>query len=338
MSKRTTSIAPLGQFQFPPAVEFANLPTPLVPLEQLSKEIGHELHCKRDDLTEAALTGNKIRKLEFLLAAALDAGAEGVVTCGGAQSNHARATALAAARLGLRSKLLLRTTDPEHPPALEGNVLLDRLAGAEIRWISPEQYAAREALLAKEVEASNNTLYAIPEGGSNALGAVGYIRCAEELGEQLGQVPATIVCAVGSGGTAAGLIAGCRLFDLPYRVIGICVADDKPTFQGRIAGICHELAQRFHVDVAIDPEGVEVWDGYVGRGYALSQPEELATIVRVARSEGLVLDPVYTGKAMYGLLTELEKGRELAEPIVFLHTGGIFGLFDQTEALRALLD
>ncbi len=342
MTKRTQSVSRTFEFSYPPSVELAHLPTPLLPLETFAEHLNRQVLCKRDDLTGAALSGNKVRKLEFLLADALDQGATGVITCGGLQSNHARATALAAARLGLRCHLLLRSNDTEAEPPLEGNVLLDRLAGATIELITPAQYGERDTLMAKRAkelaaEHTDTVWQPIPEGGSNALGAWGYVRCVEELASQLGAVPATIIYAVGSGGTGAGLIAGCRLFDLPYRLIGVSVGDDRATFQRRIAGILAEMAATWAIDVTNEPEGIEVWDDYVGLGYAISREEELKTIVQLAREEGLVLDPVYSGKAMHGLICEARKGRPLGDPIVFLHTGGIYGLFPKAEQLSSLL-
>lgn len=329
------------ELDFPPSIDLARLPTPLEPLERLSERLGLQLICKRDDLTGTTLTGNKVRKLEFLLAASLDAGFAGVVTCGGEQSNHARATALACARLGLDAHLLLRTADPAHPPVASGNLLLGRLAGASVEWITAEQYRERDALMAVAAERlqqqSGDRYDVIPEGGSNALGAWGYVRCAQELAHQLGRVAATVVYPVGSGGTAAGLIAGCRLLDLPYRLVGVCVSDDRRSFQQRIAAILRRFAERWKLDVASDAEDIELWDGYVGLGYARSRREELACIADLAQTEGLVLDPVYTGKAMFGLLSELAAGRLLGEPIVFMHTGGVFGLEAQARQLEALL-
>lgn len=324
-------------FPYPPSVRLAHLPTPLLALEHASRYLGVQLLCKRDDLTGSALSGNKVRKLDFLLAAALESKCGGVITCGGAQSNHARATALAAARMGLTSHLLLRTADPLVPPACTGNILLDRMAGASIQWITAGQYAYRDDLMANEAARLRRELghdyYVIPEGGSNALGACGYIRCAEELASQLGRGEATVVFAVGSGGTAAGLIAGCRLLNLPYRLIGICVADDGQTFRRRIAAILHDMSNTFGANVVVDEKEIELWDDYVGRGYALSRDEELSCIIDIAQMEGLILDPVYTGKAMYGLVTELRRGRRLPGPIVFLHTGGIYGLLGQSEQM-----
>lgn len=328
-------------YDLPARIHLAQLPTPLQPLERLSERLGVRILCKRDDLTESALSGNKVRKLEFLLADALAAGFTGVVTCGGEQSNHARATAIAAARVGLEAHLLLRTRDPHEPPPLSGNILLDRLAGATIEWISAEAYAEREARLeaaARDLEAARGGRFAvIPEGGSNALGAWGYVRCAEELAAQLGQAPATIVHAVGSGGTSAGLHAGCRLLALPYDVLGICVCDDRPTFQRRIAEVLVEMGERWSLDVRKEADEIEILDHYTGLGYALSRDEELKTIIELVRAEGLVFDPVYSGKAMHGLLREIAAGRALREPIVFIHTGGIFGLEAKAAQFSPLL-
>lgn len=312
----------------PERVRLARLPTPVERLARMSERLGVEIWCKRDDLTGAGLSGNKVRKLEFLLCDALARGARTVVTCGGEQSNHARATALACARLGLRSVLLLRTPDPSCPPRLEGNLVLDRLAGAEVRWITPQQYRARAELLAAtaaEVERG----YVVPEGGSNALGSWGYVGCLEEL---LAEVPSpfTVVYACGSGGTGAGLLLGRALLDARnVRVVGVNVCDDRDTFVGVIGRILQEAGH------AAAATGIEIQDGYVGLGYARSRPEELRLIEAVARAEGLVLDPVYTGKAFFAMATELARDREcFGQRIVFLHTGGIFGLFtSQTAAL-----
>ncbi|MCA9672908.1 MAG: D-cysteine desulfhydrase family protein [Myxococcales bacterium] len=326
---------------YPPSLDLARLDTPLQPLERLSEQLGIETLVKRDDMTGVLLSGNKVRKLEFLLAAAVDAGARGVITCGGQQSNHARATALSAARLGLGCELLLRCTDPESPPTPSANILLDRVAGAKIEWITKAQYAERDALMAERAAAleqqTGGPWYVVPEGGSNALGAWGYVRCLHELRAELGDQPATIVCAVGSGGTVAGLVAGCRIYDMPYRVVGFCVCDDRPTFQQRIAAILDEMASDYDVDVATEPEGIEIIDAYVGDGYALSRDEELVSIIEVARLEGIVTDPVYTGKALYGLRQEIAKGKRFDGPLVFLHTGGIYGLLAKAQQITPLL-
>ena len=172
------------EIPYPVRLDLARTPTPFEPLPRLSEKFGIDMHVKRDELTGADLTGNKIRKLEFLLADALENGCDTVITCGAAQSNHARATAIAAVKLGLGVRLLLRTRDPANPPALEGNILLDRLVGAEIVWLTFEEYGRRAEVLAAEAESLRNsgkTPYVIPEGGSNAIGAWGYVRAVEEL-------------------------------------------------------------------------------------------------------------------------------------------------------------
>jgi D-cysteine desulfhydrase len=333
---------------YPPRVALARTPTPLERLAATGDQLGIELHVKRDDLTGAELSGNKVRKLEFLLADALERGADTVVTCGGAQSNHCRATALAAARLRLASVLLLRTPDPASPPPTDGNILLDRLAGAEIRWISRAEYAAREEAFAREVErlrAHGRRPYVIPEGGSNAIGSWGYIAAAEELAHDLAALPprpTTIVYAAGSGGTGAGLVAGARMTGLTergVRVAGVNVCDDRDYFVRTIGRICGELAERWPgVAPKIAPADIDIVDGYVGDGYAMSRPEELVLLRDLCRDEGLVLDPVYTGKAFYGLTRELARDRtRFGERVVFLHTGGIFGLFATAEEIAAVL-
>lgn len=317
-----------------PSVTLALRPTPLQRMERLSAELGIDLWFKRDDLTGASLSGNKVRKLELLLGDAVAAGADTVLTCGGIQSNHARATAIAAAQLGLQSVLILRGTPPDR---LEGNLLLDRLVGARIRWVTPEQYRERDAVFAEEVaklRADGRRPYVIPEGGSNALGALGYARAWDELETQAAVTGVrfdSVVCAVGSGGTLAGLLAGARLRNFTGRVVGVNVCDDAPTFERIVGDLLDELGDRWGIP-ATGP-AVELLDGFVGRGYALSTPEELALLRHVATLEGQILDPVYTGKALFGLVSTLRQSRAaFGERVAFLHSGGIFGLFPKAGA------
>lgn len=332
----------------PPRRELARTPTPLEFLPRTSRAAGVEIYVKRDDLTGMALSGNKIRKLEYIMADVLDRGADTVLTCGGAQSNHARATAVAAARLGLNCRLILRTTDPSRPPAPTGNILLDRMAGARIVWITPEEYRQRDAVFAREaarLREQGRHPYSIPEGASNALGAWGYIRAAEELARDIARLPGghdrptTIVVAAGSGGTAAGLILGIRRLGLQARVKAVNVCDDRAYFTAAIGAICEEAIATYGLEISFERDGdIDILDGYVGRGYALSSPGELRLIAEVARREGLFLDPVYTGKAFYGMLEELKHDpRCFGERIIFIHTGGLFGLFPQADAMTPLL-
>ncbi len=333
---------------YPPHINLARLPTPFHPLPHLSAKLGVELFMKRDDLTGIALSGNKIRKLEFVLADTVAQKANTVLTCGGAQSNHCRATAIAAAMLGLNCRLLLRTSDPLNPPPPEGNILLDQMAGAEIVWITPEEYKIRDEILEREAKSLRNAgrkPYMIPEGASTALGVWGYIKCLEELINDIANLPDgankdyTIVSATGSGGTSAGLILGNKIFDFNARVVGINVCDDHDYFVRVIGEICENAISDYQLEIDFSRDSdINIIDGYVGRGYALSRPEELAEICGLARTEGIFLDPVYTGKAFFGMLQELKQNPKcFGERIIFIHTGGIFGLFSRAREIESLL-
>ena len=338
----------MSRIPYPDRIPLANTPTPLQEMKRLSAELGPAVYFKRDDLTGSEVSGNKIRKLEFLLAEALRQEADLIITCGGAQSNHARATAAAATRLGISSRLVLRTDDPKNPPPLSGNILLDRMVGAEIVWITPDQYQDRGRILAEmaqELKARGRKPYIVPEGGSTGLGAFGYIRAVEELAQDLAALPGgieeptTLIAATGSGGTLAGLALGVRLTDLPARVVGINVAADRAYFLAEVGRIGAEAVSAFLPDLNFDPDrDFEILDGYVGLGYALSREEELSAIRDLAHLEGVILDPVYTGKAYYGMRLELLRDPEtFGSRIVFLHTGGLFGLFPKARQLTALL-
>lgn len=334
--------------KYPVRVDLARTPTPLQWMQRFSEKLGVEVYIKRDDLTGTELTGNKVRKLEFVLADALAKNADIVLTCGGAQSNHSRATAIGAARLGLRCRLILRTPDPSNPPAPEANLLLDRLAGAEIVWITPEEYRRRHEIFDREANAlkkQGHTPYVIPEGASHALGAWGYIRAAEELKKDIASLPGganhpvTITHATGSGGTTAGLILGARLHRLNARVVGFNVSDDRDHFVRVVGEICEEAISTYKLGTSFSRErDIEIVDGYVGRGYALSRPEELEFLCELARIEGIFLDPVYTLKAFYGMTQEIRKNpTAFGKRVIFIHTGGLFGLFAKGEELAPYL-
>jgi D-cysteine desulfhydrase len=333
---------------YPLRIELARLPTPIQSLRRLGEKLPAELYIKRDDLTGTALSGNKIRKLEFVFADALAQEADTVITCGGAQSNHCRATAIAAAMLGLNCRLLLRTPDPSNPPFPEGNILLDRMSGAKIIWIKPEEYKKRDVFFEREATSLKNAgqkPYIIPEGASDAIGAWGYLRAVEELVNDLAGIPGgatqpiTVINAAGSGGTSAGLILGAKVFDLNARVVSINVCDDREYFVGVIGDICESVLANYHLEIDFSRKrDIEIIDGYVGRGYALSQPDELMLISEVAKTEGIFLDPVYTGKAFFGMVQELRRDPQcFGQRIIFIHTGGIFGLFPKAKELEPLL-
>ncbi len=335
----------MAAIDYPPRVDLARAPTPLEPLPRTGAELGVELWIKRDDLTGLELTGNKVRKLEFLLEDARAAGADHLITCGGEQSNHARATAFAAARAGLGCTLLLRTRDPAQPPPLGGNILLDRLVGADIVWISYEEYRRRGELMAREADRLRDrgrTPYVIPEGGSNAVGAWGYVRCAAELAADLAALPpmpTTVIHACGSGGTSAGLVLGARIVGLDARLACVNVCDDAAYFTRIIDSICADFTERYGRGAGASAADIDIVNGYVGRGYGKSRPEELALLVAVARREGLVLDPTYTGKAFFGLTRELAEHRErFAQRVVFIHTGGAFGTMAAGDVLEPSLE
>ncbi len=305
-----------------PRIRIAQLPTPLEPLPRLTEQWGGPtLWVKRDDLTGFGLSGNKVRKLEFHLAAARDAGATTLITCGALQSNHARAAAIAGAREGFEVMLLLRTADGRAPAEPTGNYLLQRLAGAETRFITPDQYRNRDELMeatAKQI----GRAWVIPEGASDALGAQGFELAAEEVSEQWSSLaggPVTWWHAASSGGTTAGMGATVDRLGLKVTVVGCSVGEPLDELAGRIGHIWEERDSR--------PERpkVELTESYIGRGYGLTTDEELAVQVEATRLTGLLFDPTYTGKAMYGLKKEIERGRFAKDDhVIFWHTGGGF--------------
>lgn len=317
-------------------IALCHTPTPIWHNRALSALVGCELWVKRDDMTAGAAAGNKIRKLEYLMADALAHGATTVITCGGLQSNHARATALVARELGLSPVLLLRTTDPGAPPPMAGNVLLDRLVGAELRFITPAEYRERARLLAEvaaELSARGEVPYVIPEGGSNGIGSFGYVSAIEELREQqdAGDLPSEldlIAFACGSGGTAAGIALGLsRHPDVAKRAAAFAVCDDRAYFERTISAIATEMS-------ALDPtlggvEALDIYDAYKGPAYGVASPEQLDFVTRVAQVSGLVLDPTYTGKALFGL-SQLPNKPARA---LFVHTGGLPGLLAEGEVM-----
>ncbi|MBQ3783321.1 MAG: D-cysteine desulfhydrase family protein [Lachnospiraceae bacterium] len=324
-------------------LNLANLPTPIQKLTNISKELGVDIYIKRDDLTGGETSGNKIRKLEYTVAKAIDEGAQLLITCGGIQSNHCRATAAVAAKLGLRSHLVLRID--EEPP-VEGNYLLDKILGAEITFISRADYSKRRAEIMQnikeEYEKQGIKAYVIPEGASDGIGNIGYLESVKEIKkqeEELGISFQTIVCAVGSGSTYGGLFLGTKLYDPEKTVLGFNVCDDEQYFLDVCTRICRETVELLGKNIEIKPEDMHIVDGHKGIGYAISTDEELAFLIKLAREEGLILDPVYTGKAFYGLYQEIKEGKlkDLGN-VLFIHTGGVFGLFPKQEQLAEVLE
>lgn len=303
----------------------AQLPTPLEAMPRLSAALGGpQLWVKRDDQTGLGLGGNKTRKLETLCAAALAAGADTLITAGAIQSNHCRQTAAAAARLGLACSLVLAGDPPVRP---SGNLLLDGLFGAEIVWTSfAERPAALQATEA-ELRARGKHPYLIPYGGSSPLGAAAYAYALEELLAQ-GAPPDWIVFASSSGGTQAGLIAGARLLGYPGRILGISVDEPAVELQAKVAALVTDTAELLGQPVSLTPEEVLVNADYLGAGYAVMGEAEAEAIRLFARHEGLLVDPVYTGRAAAGLIDLIHRGHFTKdETVLFWHTGGAPALF-----------
>jgi L-cysteate sulfo-lyase len=310
-------------------------PTPLEPMQRLTRLLGGpNLWIKRDDCTGLASGGNKTRKLEYLMADALARGADTVITQGATQSNHARQTAAIAAKLGLHCHLILedrtgyRHDDYRH----SGNVFLDRLFGAQLSEVPAETDMDQAmAQLAQTLRDRGRKPYIIPGGGSNPIGALGYVTCALELVDQAnnqGLAVDTVVTATGSAGTQAGLVAGIEGARAGIPVLGIGVRAAKQPQEDKVFQLATQTAELLGVPGAVAREAVVANGDYVGAGYGLPTPGMIEAVSLVARTEGILLDPVYSGKAMAGLLDLIRKERfGKGQNIVFLHTGGAAGLF-----------
>jgi L-cysteate sulfo-lyase len=320
-------------------VRFAHLPTPLEPLpgltEQLTREDGSgpTLWIKRDDCTGLAGGGNKTRKLEYLLGDALAQDADTLVTQGAIQSNHVRQTAAAAAIFSLKCEIILeaRTGSNAVDYNRSGNVLLDELLGARHRTVAGgSDMNAELAKVAAEVAAAGGRPYVIPGGGSNAIGALGYAECALELvtqANEMGLEIDRIVTATGSAGTHAGLVAGLAVMGANIPVLGIGVRAPKDVQEANVFRLAQETAALFgHADRVTRDMVVADCD-YVGAGYGLIDSAVIDALKTIARSDAILLDPVYTGKAMKGLIALSKAGKFDGETVVFLHTGGAQGLF-----------
>jgi len=327
------------QFSRFPRVRLANLPTCLEEMPNLSKVLGGpRLFVKRDDSTGLGFGGNKVRKLEFLMGEALARKADTVITTGGVQSNHARQTAAAAAKLNLKSILVLRG---EEPNLYKGNLLLDTILGAEVRFVqtSNSQETDRIAYqIASQIEEDGGIAYVIPTGGSVPTGCLAYAAAALEIVTQIKEKGIEIdyaVVANGSGGTQAGLTLGFKALHSGIKVIGISVSQAKQELKRRILQLGNQTAEKLGIDTALDEEDVVVYDEYVGQGYAIPTRECVEAIKLLSRTEGLFLDPVYTGKAMAGLTDLIRKGvLRKGENVLFMHTGGTPALFAMEEIFQ----
>jgi L-cysteate sulfo-lyase len=328
-----------------PRVRLFTAPTPLHPLPALSKFLGGpEIWIKRDDCTEVATGGNKVRKLEFLAGEALSQGADHLVTQGAVQSNHVRQTAAVAARLGLKCTALLEhrveTNDADYLQG--GNVFLDRLmdVAVEYRPGGADMQAELEAKAAA-LRAEGHRPYAIPGGGSNPVGALGYVSAAQELVQQAdaqGLHIDLVVHATGSAGTQAGLVVGMQGMNAGVRVLGIGVRAPKDRQEANVHRLAEATAAHLGLAAGIPRAAIEANCNYVGAGYGVPTPGMIEAVTLLARLEGVLLDPVYSGKGMAGLIDLIRKGAiGRDQRVVFLHTGGAVGLFAYRQAFEASL-
>ena len=318
-----------------PRVRFAHLPTPLEHMPRLSAELGGpEIWIKRDDCTGMSTGGNKTRKLEWLMAEAKDQGADIVLTQGATQSNHARQTAAFAARMGLDCHILLedRTKKTDHDYNDSGNVFLDHLHGASVEHCAenPDMNGEMEKV-AEKFRAQGRKAYTIPGGGSNPTGALGYVNCAMEMINQANDMGLKIdhlVHATGSAGTQAGLIAGLKGINAGVPLLGIGVRAPKPKQEENVFNLAVKTCDKLGISGAVKREDVVANCDYVGQGYGFPAAGTIDAIKLLARTEAILLDPVYSGKGMAGLIDLIRKGFfTKGENVVFLHTGGAVGLF-----------
>ncbi len=308
-----------------PSIKIAHLPTPVEALPRLTAELGGPtILVKRDDLTGLAFGGNKTRKLEFLLAEAQANGAHTVLTAGAVQSNHCRQTAAACARLNFACTLIL---SGEKPQIATGNLLLDQLFNAEIIWSSPEE---RDEILQKTFQnawEAGRRPYLIPYGGSNTTGATAYVYAIHELLTQQYQ-PDWIVFASSSSGTQAGLVAGAKIFGFKGKVLGISVDEPEDSLKDRVATLASAVTDFLGEKTSFLARDILVTDNYRGAGYGVMGAAEIEAIRLFARTEGLILDPVYTGRAAAGMIDLIRQGFfNPDETVLFWHTGGTPAIF-----------
>lgn len=316
----------------PKSLLLANLPTPIQKIYFNDKEF----YIKRDDYTGMELSGNKIRKLEYLLYDALKNKSDYVFTRGGEQSNHARATAIAAASLGIKSKLFLWGPERKN---YDGNMFLDKMVNAKIIFLNWKEYQSvkeRMEIEKEKLEKKGYKVTIIPEGGSTPLGIWGYINFVTELTKQTDPRKFKgILSSCGSGGTSAGLLVGCALFGLKTKIFAVNVFCNEKHFRERILNLADECVKKYKLNCKIEPNNLEVIEGYSLEGYKKILPEKLKVIKDFAAQTGIIFDPVYTGKSFYAYNELFLKGKKKSD-ILFIHTGGLFGMFPKrNEYLKA---
>ena len=324
-----------------PRVQLAHLPTPLEILPRLSEALGGpEIWVKRDDCTGLATGGNKTRKLEFSMGEAQERGADTIITVGAVQSNHVRQTAAAACKLGMKCEVLLehRVSDPSELYRNSGNVLLDRIFGAHLReYAAGTDFDVAMEEIAGEVRAAGGVPYIVPGGASNPVGALGYVGCGEELLQQCEEQDVRfdhIVTATGSAGTHAGLAVGLRGSGSDLPILGIGVNAPKDAQEDKVYKLAVETAELVEKPGCVAREDIIADCNYIGPGYGQPTDAMNEAVLLLARTEGLLFDPVYSGKALAGMIDYVRQGRfDNSQRIVFLHTGGAAGLFAYADIL-----
>lgn len=325
----------------PKRIELGQSMTPIYKLEKVSEILNKNIYIKREDFTGIEMSGNKVRKLEFALAEAIELGADTIITCGAIQSNHARATVAAATKLGLKTHLVLRG---EKPTTFTGNLLIDTIYDAKCSFLSPLDFQDHVAFMEQlkvQYEKSGNLAYIIPIGASNGIGNFGYVNVFNEILEQekkIGVEFDAISCAVGSGGTYSGLFLGNLLAKTTKKIIGYSVGGNRLDFESKCMHILEESLKYIQVEndvehlltseaLKIKRGEIYISDEYQGKGYAQTCEEDISFIKEIAKLEGFILDPVYTGKTFKGLYNDLANDKlSSSNHILYIHTGGIFGL------------
>lgn len=319
----------------PAKVNLAFIPTPLQEIEFEGKKF----IIKRDDLSGIELSGNKVRKLEYLLCQAKKEKAEYIFTCGGDQSNHARATSIAATQLGMKTRLFLWG---ENKPISDGNLFFDRLSGAEIFFLNKTNYNFVNEIMQEESEilsVKGKKVFVIPEGGSTTLGIWGYMSFIDELSKQINLNDfKAILIAAGTGGTAAGILAGLTLHNLKLKVFAVNVLYPEATIRKKILQLAEGVNLDYKLNIKINPEQLQIMNGYSEEGYKKINPDKLELINKFFRKTGILLDPAYTGKAFYAYYQNYIQQNKKTK-IIFLHTGGLFGVFGRRkEYLKTFLE
>jgi len=310
---------------FPDKISIANIPTPI----QVINYNNSSFFIKRDDLTGMELSGNKVRKLEYLIYEAKKLKADYIFTCGGSQSNHSRATALASVAAGMKTKLFLWGKKTEKP---EGNLFIERFIGSEIKFVNEEEYMKIDNVMnyeAEKLRSKDKVVYIIPEGGTSTTGIWGYINFIRELLKQTDRMHINgIISAVGSGGTVAGLLIGSTLYNLNIDIFGVNVLYSKEIILSRIKNLIDSFIALNKLRIKVNFKRLKILDGYSEEGYKNISEEKLLEIKNFAKSTGIILDPAYTGKAFFAFNHEFLIKKKFPN-IIFIHTGGLFGAFSK---------